>query len=605
MGFNVKYFLFICFILVVFFIFPSVEAKSLSMKLLSVADVNGTRTGNIANLYVEVKPGNGRVFIDTFPLTKLDTQISTRFAKESACKFLNKNCDYVDFFYTLRSDAPLLGGPSAGASVAVITIALIDNLKLDDKTAMTGTINSGGVIGHVSGIKYKIDAAYQHGIKKVLIPYGETNYTFEENLGNQSNNITIDFIEYGKDLGIEVIYVKNLNEAIYHYTGKKYESKSDDIQIPDFYYETMIDIAKNICKDAFAFELKYRDNDDLNFTNITKDNINDGLRLVNQSLLAYSKDNYYSAASFCFGANIRFNFINLLEKYNESDKDELIKQIKNLQDEVDIMMLKLDVYEIKTITDLQAFMVVRERLIETNEQIKFAYEALSNDNFDSFLYRLAYANERFKTAKLWSQFFDKAGKNLKINQNNLRESCIRKISETQEKIEYVRLNLPMLDFSSMYEGVSDASLYLKNKEYALCLFKASKTKAEVDLFISAMSLTDMNSLLESKIDITKNLIAKQQKSNLFPILGYSYYEYAILLKDDDKSSSLLYTEYALELSDLDLYFGVKGKPYIIIDWYLFVYFFLGLFSGIVVMLLIWKFKNPRKIRKESPPGKKR
>jgi hypothetical protein len=125
------------------------------------------------------------------------------------------------------------------------------------------------------------------------------------------------------------------------------------------------------------------------------------------------------------------------------------------------------------------------------------------------------------------------------------------------------------------------------------------------LFISAMSLTDMNSLLESKIDITKNLIAKQQKSNLFPILGYSYYEYAILLKDDDKSSSLLYTEYALELSDLDLYFGVKGKPYIIIDWYLFVYFFLGLFSGIVVMLLIWKFKNPRKIRKESPPGKKR
>jgi uncharacterized protein len=573
---------------------PSVTAKGISMKLLSVAEVNGTRIGNIANLYVEAKPGNGRVFIDTFPLTKLDTQISTRFAKETACKFLNRNCDYVDFFYTLRSEAPLLGGPSAGASVAVITTALIDNVALDDKTAMTGTINSGGIIGQVSGIKYKIDAASQNGIIKVLIPYGETNYTYEEKLGNETYNITIDYVEYGNNLGIEVIYVKNLNEAMYYFTGKKYESN-----------KTMFNIAENICKDAFAYELKYRDmnlqninlSDFSNTTNSTLmsnssiNSIKDGLRLVNESLKAYVNDNFYSAASFCFGANIRFNYIDLLEKFNESDKEELIEKLLDLQNDVDVMMDELDVYELRTITDLQAFMVVRERLLETNEQIKLAYSSLSNDDFESFLYRFSYASERFRTAKLWSEFFNKPGKDLKINEDNLRESCIRKISETQEKIEYVKLTLPLLDFTSTYEGISRASSDLNNGEYALCLFKASKAKAEVDLFISALGPSDFNSLVNSKIEMSKSLISKQQKSDLFPILGYSYYEYAVLLKDDDPSSSLLYSEYALELSDLDLYFGVKGKPYIIIDWYLFIYFFLGLFSGVSVTLLIWRYNN--------------
>ena len=37
-------------------------------------------------------------------------------------------------------------------------------------------------------------------------------------------------------------------------------------------------------------------------------------------------------------------------------------------------------------------------------------------------------------------------------------------------------------------------------------------------------------------------------------MGYSYYEYANSLKDNDIFSALLYSEYALELGNLDIYF---------------------------------------------------
>src|SRR3989344_9559610 len=61
-------------------------------------------------------------------------------------------------------------------------------------------------------------------------------------------------------------------------------------------------------------------------------------------------------------------------------------------------------------------------------------------------------------------------------------------------------------------------------------------------------------IIERKLEIVKNSIAKQSSKGVFPILGYSYYEYANSLKESDIFSALLYSEYALELGNLDIYF---------------------------------------------------
>jgi len=158
-------------ILILFFLLciPLCFAQPIGhITLLAVSEA--TQTGSTADLYIRTQEGSGGVYIETFPLTKLDTQLSTRFAEQIACDFLEKDCTTTDFFYTIRSDATILGGPSAGAAIAVATVAMLDNLELNESVAISGTINVGGLIGPVGSLVSKIDAAQKQGITKVLIP---------------------------------------------------------------------------------------------------------------------------------------------------------------------------------------------------------------------------------------------------------------------------------------------------------------------------------------------------------------------------------------------------------------------------------------------------
>ena len=77
------------------FIFPNAFAKQGHMKLLAVKETESGYEGGIADLFLEIKPGSGRVFLETFPLTRTDTQMSTRFAKAIACDILEKDLSLI------------------------------------------------------------------------------------------------------------------------------------------------------------------------------------------------------------------------------------------------------------------------------------------------------------------------------------------------------------------------------------------------------------------------------------------------------------------------------------------------------------------------------
>src|SRR3989338_8720046 len=162
------------FLLFFLFLAPVVYAEQGHMRLLAVSDTAKGQVGGIADLYLETKPGTGRVFLETFPLTMVDTQISTRLAKEMACGFAEYDCTKLDFFYTITADSSIVAGPSAGAAISVLTFSVLKGIDIDEKTAITGTINSGGLIGPVGGLKAKIEAAEMNGFTKVLIPIGES-----------------------------------------------------------------------------------------------------------------------------------------------------------------------------------------------------------------------------------------------------------------------------------------------------------------------------------------------------------------------------------------------------------------------------------------------
>ena len=134
----------------------------------------------------------------------------------------------------------------------------------------------------------------------------------------------------------------------------------------------------------------------------------------------------------------------------------------------------------------------------------------------------------------------------------------------------------------------------------LCLYKASIAKAKVDVVLNnlAINLDKIDEVIEDRSQIVNSIIAKQNQKDIFPILAYSYYEYANSLKENDKYSALLYLEYALELGNLDIYFPKKGftLPSFVKTEYIILYssgLITGIVVGIIILRMIQKYRRKR------------
>ncbi|MBI3034168.1 hypothetical protein HYY72_03330 [Candidatus Woesearchaeota archaeon] len=589
------------------------------MKLLAVSEQQDGYSGLSADLYLEIQPGEGKVFIESFPLTKMDTQISTRFAKEIACTEFQFDCDKYNFFYTIKADTALVGGPSAGAAASVLTVSVIEGIPTRDDVVMTGTINSGGLIGPVGGLKEKITAAKEAGLKKVLIPEGERYYKS----GNSTNQST-DLSDYGKNLGIEVIEVSDIKEALYQFTGKKTAESNPDFGIEQSYIETMKNLAFTICNESISSELLIENNTLLTAQassaqpSKAQSNYADSYSIA-RNLSKRGQDelksgHYYSAASYCFGANVRNRYL-LLEAQNYT-KSELPSQIQ--QTKTDAETMEKGIPESATITDFQAYAAVKERLIEAYYNLNTSASYNDQNRIHDALFYLAYAQERVMSARAWAQFLGKGSQKLAADKEVLEASCRSKISEAEERYEYSQIYIPESILPSR-KDIDRAYDDLKNKDYGLCLSKASKAKAESDVLLSSLGLDDgdISKLVARKLEAAKRTISRNTNKGIFPIVGYSYYEYSTSLNQTDPYSSLLYAEYALELSDMDIYFKepksnpATGTNQTIIELWQrlplqlpteaknYAIFSIGLISGAVITLAILKARKRRIVKKAS------
>ena len=179
-------------------------------------------------------------------------------------------------------------------------------------------------------------------------------------------------------------------------------------------------------------------------------------------------------------------------------------------------------------------------------------------------------------------FFDHRGKEYNFNTALLKSSCQNKIGEAEERYNYVLLFYPILGLGGTRKEIDYAYDDLENEDYVLCLFKATKAKAESDVILSVSGIGSdkIAGLLDKKLEVAGKNIAKQINKGNFPVLAYSYYEYANELKENDRYSALLYSEYALELSDLDMYFKNVKKPLVVkVEIKMLAFLLLGILIG--------------------------
>ncbi|MEM5778451.1 MAG: S16 family serine protease [Candidatus Aenigmatarchaeota archaeon] len=190
---------------------------------LSLVAVDQNGNGVSTPLIVEAKPGNGKALTNVDKLLFwVDTQYSIQVAKAVAENVTKINASNYDLIYSIETNATVIGGPSAGAALTIATIAALKNEKIRDDVVITGTIEEDGTIGEVGGILEKAKAAKEIGANLFLVPKGQGEQTFlkpEESCIRKANFIFCETVykqvtvNIGKDVGIAVIEVSNVEEA--------------------------------------------------------------------------------------------------------------------------------------------------------------------------------------------------------------------------------------------------------------------------------------------------------------------------------------------------------------------------------------------------------
>ncbi|MDP7181071.1 MAG: S16 family serine protease [Candidatus Woesearchaeota archaeon] len=456
-----------------------------TIPLLALTEQGEIRDGIVAELSLETRRGTGRVFLDTFPLTRVTTQTSMRFAQQVACSVLEKECKKTDFFFTIRAPPGIIGGPSAGGVATILTVASLQGKPVKEHVAMTGTINSGGSIGPVGGTLEKIQAAQKKGITTVLIPPGTKM---------QVEGIDIDPIQYGKELGLTIIEVSTIEEALPHFLPNYEPRPHTTLTLDATYADRMKRIAEGLCSTQTD---------------------------------EYDNGKYYAAASACFRSRVN----NARENPTEESSVTLQKELKTFEQE-------LKQHEILSLTDVQTIMMVNERLRETKEAILNGSKG-----------NLAYAKERLYSAQLWSTFL---GTESPPQILRLKEGCQHKIAEAEERYSYVVSITPPLA-TAVRITLDQAYAFHADENYIDCLYSASKAKAEANAIMGVIGIREeaLPRVLRTKLDVVNQEIARGQTKGVFPIIGYSYYELAESLSEDTPTTSLLFAEYALEFATLN------------------------------------------------------
>ena len=170
------------------------------------------------------------------------------------------------------------------------------------------------------------------------------------------------------------------------------------------------------------------------------------------------------------------------------------------------------------------------------------------------MFSLAYAFERVYSAVLWSKFYSLDENKLDFDESYLERQCLDRIHELNSMKELLKFYLPQSTIASI--DLETPQSYFEQGKYDLCLFEALKTRATINVYNTYLFVNNerFNETISKKLDAALTEIRKQTAKGYFPIVAYSYYTYAKQLAEQgDVSLAILFSEYAIELSKMDLF----------------------------------------------------
>jgi uncharacterized protein len=477
--------------------------------------------GAVIDISVTVTPGEGRVFVSTLPYTQIDMQGSAQLAALTACDILGMDFMNYDFFFTVEADSPIVGGPSAGGVMTIATMAALKDLTVRKDVYMTGMIYPDGFIGPVGGIPYKLKAAADNGAKIFLIPKGQRVVNVEETLEEKKGPFIfitkkskpVDLVEYGKELGVNVVEVETIEEALLYYTNHTIVKSKFETNISRY-----SDLLKRLA------EIMKKDTSDLYSTvkemGLSTDKAEEYMRAGERS---YEEGNYYTSTSQYFTAKIELRTLYYTQIIETAD--DLEREFQNVEDEIGRSKEYLLSQKSMGIESFQLFGAAQERVTLAEDYLYLA--RTSEDMVESIKY-LALAKERVESARVWLSLLETVDEDIPLKDGELERRAQFYLGQAESIVVYATEigGYPTL-IDEAEKSIKLARKQLDEGFYAGSAVSAIDGITKASLSIELINVDEdlLNSKVESASNSARNAIGELENI-LTPVLPVAYMEYA-------------------------------------------------------------------------------
>ncbi len=181
--------------------------------------------GSMINISTEIRPGKGRVLVQTKPLMGTVFQDAANTAVYVAQNKTGMDLSGSDVIFSIEGskEIPSVDGPSAGALMTLLVISALEKKELKSDVTLTGTIDQDGHVGAIGGVIEKATAANESGKTLILLPTENSQIVQYVETTRQVFGITIieqtpqtidakETIE--STIGIKVQYVDNIDDVL-------------------------------------------------------------------------------------------------------------------------------------------------------------------------------------------------------------------------------------------------------------------------------------------------------------------------------------------------------------------------------------------------------
>lgn len=512
------------------------------LRAAAVAETANGLVGSSADITVTAASnGSGHIFLDTFPLAEVDMQGSARLAVRVASQTVGIPWRDHDFFFVIRSNSPLIGGPSAGSTLTMGALATLTGWEVREDVMMTGTINPDGSIGPVGGVAEKAQAARNAGLTRFLFPAAQEVVQYQ----GGAVNVT----QYCKaQLGIECVPVADIIDAVGLMTDHVIERPPVPDNVTDETYRAILTpLSGELVERAEATIIQAEQR--LATLNDTQQRVALEGRLVGARALfdraqsAFGNATYYTAASLSFQSSIESHAVRDIARMLSSDEQsrELGAIVNDSIAAVTIARQQIETARALDAADFQKLGSAQVRLQEAEQRLARAQEfqrgAADLSAASQAVYEAAYASERAFTATWWLKLTQDETALAPLDEAHLADTARETLSAAREAVAYIDSVLTQIFPQGIDTG---AAAILANAEaarergfHSAAILEALEAEVRAASYLEAASYGGAvpDSKFESVRANAARAIEAARARGVEPFVAQSQYEFGLTLDD--------------------------------------------------------------------------